>query len=132
MNLITLHLEKAERNEELHRILLTNEPDRFFDCKIVALFYAAVHYLKALSLKQHINIGETHYEIEGNCNPDRQMPIMPLDRDAWLHFSNLSRYSKESRYNVVVEQLKKDYAYCLDELNKFKKYIKSQGVAVKI
>ena len=121
-------LEKALRNEELAAILVANEPNRFFDHKIVALFYAALHYLRALAAKRSIYIGETHYDIENSCNPDRNGPRMPINRDAWFHYKNLLKYSKEARYNSTIEQELKEFEFCRNELITFKRYIKAQGV----
>ena len=131
MNIIQSHIEQAERNEELHAVLKINEPDRFFNWRIVALYYGALHYLKALASKKNIVIGETHSQIESSCNPDRPSPKMPLNRDAWLQYQNLQKCAKESRNDLAADQVKRDYEYCLQELDGFKKYIKTQGIQLK-
>ena len=124
------HLNQAIRNEELHAVLVENEPNRFFDWKIVALFYAAFNYLKALSSKKNLNIGETQTEMAINCNPEFSRPVMPLSKEAWQQYNDLMNYSKEARNNETNEEMRGDYESCVQLLQGFKTYIKSQGVPI--
>jgi len=124
------HLNQAIRNEELHAVLVENEPNRFFDWKIVALFYAAYNYLKALASKKNLNIGETQTEMANNCNPEFSMPVMPISKEAWQQYNELMNYSKEARNNETNDEMRQDYESSLQLLHGFKAYIKSQGVPV--
>jgi hypothetical protein len=130
MEAMNNHLNQAIRNEELHAVLLANEPNRFFDWKIVALFYAAFNYLKALSFKKNLNIGETQTEMANNCNPDIPKPIMPISREAWQQYNDLMNFSKEARNNETNEEMRKDYEACLFLLDGFKTYVRSQGLPI--
>jgi len=132
MDLMNGHIDKAEHNEFLHATLCENEPNNLFGWKIVALFYSALHYLKALGAKRSIDIGDTHFDIDGSCNPYRNDPIMPITKEAWAHYKHLLNYSKDSRYNVSIDLERKDHENCISEFNQFKRYIKSQDVPINV
>lgn len=131
------YIDQAIHNEDFHECVCTNFSDKFFDWKITILFYVAIHYLKALAAKKSIDIGETHMDIERNCNPDRANAAMRISANAWREYKNLFRYSQTSRYEGITdietfEKLKEiDYSYCLKHLEFFKKYIKGQGIPIK-
>lgn len=132
------HLDQANHNLALHDSLCSNFPDQYYDWKITLLFYTALHYLKALASMKGIEIGNTHFDIDRNCNPEgynRGITVkMPIKRNIWDEYKNLFIYSQSARYSgiddkAIFEQLKKaDHAYCIKHLEKFKKYIKGSGV----
>jgi hypothetical protein len=130
------HIDQALHNENFHKCIEDHFIDQFNDWKITALFYCAVHYLQSLAAKRRISIGETHHDIESNVNPDRNSASMRISRNAWREYKNLYRYSCTARYNGITdhstfETLKKvDHGFCLQHLDKFKKYIKGQGVPI--
>ena len=132
------HLDQATHNENFHNCIESHFSDKFYDWKIIILFYIALHYLKSLAAKRNIDIGETHVEIEANVNPDRENAKMKITRKAWKEYKNLYRYSCTSRYEGITDfntfeiLKKKDHGYCLQHLNKFKKYIKGQGIGINI
>ena len=131
-----LHLAQATHNREFHGCIQTTFNDRFYDWKITALFYTAIHWLKALAAKRTIDIGETHSDIARNVNPERHSPKMPISRNAWRDYHQLYRYSQSARYNGITdfetwEKLKEaDHKSCLEHLENFKKYIEGQGLAL--
>ncbi len=128
------HILQAKHNEKFHDCICTEFPDRFFDWKITVLFYQAIHYLKTLAAQKGIDIGDTHYEIERNINPDRQSPKMAITKGAWREYNALYQYSQTARYNGITdfdtfEKLKEtDYKFAVQNLGKFKKYLKSVGL----
>jgi hypothetical protein len=130
------HLEQAAHNKSFHDLIESNFSEQFYDWKITVLFYIAIHYLKALASKRNIDIGETHYEIEQNVNPDRPNSKMKLTRGAWREYKNLFNYSRTARYEGITdfstfEKLKQiDHSYCLQHLENFKTYIQNQGVDI--
>lgn len=131
-------LKQASHNEEFHKCICENSSDRFYDWKITSLFYSAIHYLKALALKRGINIGQTHFEIEQNVNPDRPKPVMRITRGAWNEYKKLLQYSRTSRYDGIDTDfetfellMQTDYEYCIKHLDNFKKYLISQGLEIK-
>lgn len=111
--------------------------EKYFDWKITTLFYVAIHYLKGLAAMKGIDIGNTHYEIEGNVNPERNNCKMRIKKGAWNEYKALFQYSRTSRYEGIntdvdtfEEIMKTDYECCLIHLENFKKYIESQGLRV--
>lgn len=132
------HLDQAHHNKSFHDCIEATYTEKFFDWKITVLFYIAIHYLKALAIKRGFDIGEAHFEIELNVNPDKQSPIMPIKRGAWQQYKRLSDYSRTARYEGITdfktfEKIKQiDHSNCLTHLDNFKKYIESQGIVVDV
>lgn len=121
-------IDQAQRNEELHVILSTNHPDKFFNWKIMAIYYAAFHFLKALASKKNIEIGDTQYAIDKSCNPESNATIMPIQREAWHHYIELQRQFSASSYNspagsYMSDDLRRIHGRCIEHLHSFKKYI---------
>jgi hypothetical protein len=130
------HLNQAAYNQKFHDTINNTFTEQFYDWKITALFYIAIHCLKALATSRNINIGETHYEIEQSVNPDRVNSKMKITRGAWREYKNLFNYSRTARYEGITdfetfEKLKQiDHSYCITHLDNFKKYIQSQGITI--
>ena len=128
------HILQAEHNAKFHDCICEQFPDRFFDWKITVLFYQAIHLLQGLADQKGISIGDTHYEIERNINPDRPNPSMPISKGAWREYNSLYQYSQTARYDGITdfetfERLKQgDYGYCVKNLENFKKYLQSVGL----
>lgn len=129
-----LHIKQARHNKEFHDCIDKEFPSRFCDWKITVLFYTALHYLKALAEKRTIDIGETHYDIEHNVNPDRNGRKMMISKGAWKNYKALFRYSQTARYEGITDfdtynKIKEiDYKQSLIHLENFKKYIEGQGL----
>jgi hypothetical protein len=130
------HLDQSTHNRDFHTCIDTEFNDQFYDWKITVLFYVGIHWLKALAAKRGIDIGETHYDIEQNVNPDRHNAQMRITKGAWREYKNLFNYSRTARYEGITdiktfEQLKQvDHGYCLQHLDNFKKYLESQGLTL--
>jgi hypothetical protein len=128
------HIEQACHNENFHNSISEHFSNDYYDWKITVLFYVAIHYLKALAEQKRIKIGETHYEIENNINPIKNDAKMRITKGAWDLYRNLFNYSRTARYDGITDpatfQLIKesDHKYCLEDLDKFKKYLKSVGL----
>lgn len=128
------HILQSEHNQKFHLSICSHNPNNFFDWKITCLFYDAIHCLKALAAKKGVNIGHTHSDIERNVSPFKNATIMPLPHAAWNNYHNLYRYSRSSRYNgftsetafEIIKQI--DHNHCLQCIENFKSYVKSQGV----
>jgi len=126
------HIEQVNHNSDFHNCICGSYPDKFFDWKIIVLFYCAFHYLKALAAKTGIDIGSTHHDIEMNVNPKFQRTdehTMRIKKTAWENYNSLFCYSQTARYNGIIdaqtfEALKKeDYKRSLNHLKSFSKYI---------
>lgn len=132
------YLSQAKHNEDFHSCISSEFENKFYDWKITALFYVALHYLKALAAKKGIDIGDTHYDIEHAVNPDRTNNKMSIRKGVWREYKALFSYSRTARYEGITdietfEKLKEvDHSYCLRHLENFKKYIRSQGVDIRI
>ena len=130
------YLDQASHNKDFHDCVVREFPDKFYDWKITATFYIALHLLKALAKKRGINIGQTHQEIEQSCNPERQSNKMSITKKAWKDYKALYRYSHAARYEGVTdidtfEQLKQiDYKYCCTHIEEFRKYLKGQELPI--
>jgi hypothetical protein len=131
------HLLKASHNEEFHKCICDTFKDKFFDWKVTVLFYIGLHWLKALSKKRSIDIGDSHYDIENAVNPDRSTAIMPIKRGAWREYNKLFVYSRLARYEGITtsevhhELMNNYYSDCITHLHNFKLYIESQKVPLK-
>ena len=129
-------IEQAEHNQDFHDCIHDKFNTRFFDWKIISIFYIAIHYLKALASHRGIDIGGTHYEIERNVNPKRDNPKMRITETAWRNYKRLFDYSCTARYQGIADILvfetlmEKDYKECLKHLKDFKLYIEGQGVVI--
>jgi hypothetical protein len=132
------HLKQAKHNQELLSEMNVKFPQQFFDWKITISFYIAIHYLQALTDSKNIEIGQSHYDIELNINPNsNNNPKMRTTRGAWEEYRRLFRYSQTARYEGINEDIEEfeilmelDYIRCIKHLNNFKKYIKSQGLDI--
>jgi len=130
------HIEQARHNQTFHDCIETQFIGQFHDWKITVLFYIALYYLKALATSRGIHIGETHYDIEQNVNPDRPNAKMRITKNAWRDYKSLFQYSRTARYEGITdiatfEQLNQmDHAYCIQHLDNLKKYLQGQGLII--
>ena len=130
------HLRQAEHNGNLHEDLQQSFPATYFDWKITLLFYIAIHWLRALAAKEQINIGDTHFDIEANVNPERHNARMRITKGAWREYKALYHYSRSARYEgifdpQIFEDLKKaDHKMCLQHLGNFKRYLERRGLQI--
>jgi HEPN domain len=131
------HLNQAQHNEHFHDCIQTQFPDKFYDWRTTALFYIALHYLKALAAHKGIDIGVTHEEMAVNINPDKPKSSMPVKKHVYRSYKNLRDYSNHARYDGFCEALldfendrKNDYEFALQDLDDFKKYISAQGISL--
>lgn len=128
------YLSQSQHNQNFHTSVCQHSPDQYFDWKITCLFYDAIHCLKALAEHKAVNIGITHTQIEANVSPKVGATTMPLPPDAWSSYKNLYRYSRTARYTgytpvAAFEVIKRmDHNHCLQLLNEFKSYVRSEGV----
>ncbi len=130
------HLEQASHNLNFHQCIEEQFTDNFFDWKITTLFYIAVHWLKALSIKRGHDIGDTHIEIDRNVNPNREDAPYKIPRNAWRDYKSLQKYSHTARYEGITDPstfqklMQNDHQYCLQHIERFKKFISGQGLEV--
>lgn len=131
------HINKGKHNEDFHKCIDEKFPNKFYDWKITCLFYAAIHYLKALAAKKGKIIGDTHAEINNNVNPYRSTRVLDIEKDMWDEYFNLYQCSRTSRYDGFIDSayhdqiMKDDYTKCKRSLTRFKLYLKGHGITIK-
>ena len=131
------HLSQAEHNHRFYNCICEDYRAEFFDWKITTLFYTALHWIGALSVKRGKDIGSTHEEIHANINPRRDGAKMPITVTAWNNYRNLYNYCHTARYEGFVDydtwqKIKEaDHAHSVKSFNDFSKYIKDQDIEIK-
>lgn len=130
------HLNQAKHNETFHDAICDKFGSDYFDWKITSVFYCAIHYLKALASKRGIELGDSHFEIEKCINPHSKSATMKITNTAFTNYKALYQYSRVARYDgftdkSIFDKLREgDYKHCVDAFDKFKLYIKGQGIPV--
>ncbi|HEY8971106.1 MAG TPA: hypothetical protein VIM64_18510 [Puia sp.] len=125
------HIRHAEYNYAFYEMLCQKYPDDYFDWKLVALFYTAFHYLKALARHKKINIGDRHAEINRNLMRGGAMPVSDT---AFNNYMDLFHMSQDARYTSIPDLAlfrklrEKDHRHALKCFSDFRKYIISRGV----
>jgi hypothetical protein len=134
---MTAFLNQAKHNKDFHECICDNFDDGFFDWKITAIFYTALHYIKALAEVKKLFIGESHTSIMSSINPNnRTGAAMPLTYGAWAAYRNLYTYCHSARYNGITgadfdawQKMKEtDHKHCLVLLKEIEEYVSNNGV----
>src|SRR5437660_26588 len=89
------HVDQAERNERLYRLLQQDQAG-WTDWQITALFYSAVHYVDAYL----VSIGEP----EPRSHEARALAIARIQllrQSVAIHFTALKDFSRDARYNLA-------------------------------
>lgn len=129
------HLEKAKHNCNFLAILQQHSPNTFCDWEITALFYTALHYLRAYQKKNKKKIGESHKEFNYNLDPQNSDAILPVTQDVYNSYMVLYEASRVTRYKPVnyypikglLEFKHKTCIQCVDEI---RNYIKANGITI--
>jgi hypothetical protein len=130
------HLAQVKHNEEFLSVIEGHCPEDYFDWKIIVVFYAGLHYLRALEKLNNVEIGGTHGDLFYHINPYKTGRLMPIDVDIYNAYSALYNLSTSSRYDGIddKEQHKRAQQYCLvlakDYYYIVKGYCMDQGVTV--
>lgn len=129
------HVNQALHNERLVIDLCANHPDNYFDWKVTATFYTALHLLRAFCEKRGVDPGSTHQDIANSFDPRRcRKPITPCPKHVWENYSKLQKYSEHSRYEVYLDpevenEIQRDnFLHCQELLESLKNYFHKQGV----
>lgn len=129
------HLTQAQHNLRLHRTLCEHYPEDFTDWKITLLFYAALHWVRALAWKRKIYIGDSHKEIARSCNPALR-GVMPISRKAWGEYQDLMEWSQAARYNGMMDEKefrddqRETHGRCIPAINYLQKYMEGRGIGL--
>ncbi|MEJ2905096.1 hypothetical protein WAE58_21805 [Pedobacter panaciterrae] len=130
------HINQALHNESFVSELCEKYPDSYFDWKVTATFYTALHLLKAFCDKRQVNPGDTHHEIASNFDPKRcnNKPITQCPKFVWECYSKIQKYSEHARYEVFLDpevenEIQRDnFIDCQVQLKSLKDYFHKQGV----
>lgn len=126
----------ANHNHAFYETICTHHPETYYDWKITVLFYAALHYLKALAKHRKKEIGDTHIVINRNIKYGDHNPSMPISGRAYENYMYLFHYSQTARYDgisnlaVFAELRKRDHEHALKCFKEFKSFILSSGVVI--
>jgi len=125
------YLNKSRYNESFCNAITEKFPDHFYDQRIVALFYCAIHLLKHFCLEQYGEyVGDTHHAIILNADPKSKSKIVDLPSGMWEEYYALYNASKNARYEGFEDQaifeaaMKIEYQEARKALTRFKLYAK--------
>lgn len=132
-------VEQVKHNESLLLHLENQFPDKYFDWKITLTFYCSIHLVKELALKNGKVIGESHFDILNNINPNPRagiIPTMPISKTQFDFYNDMFQYSRVARYTGITDytvfeaQRKADYNICKIIYPKLKAYYIKRGVVI--
>lgn len=89
------HIEQAERNERLYRLLQADRND-WTDWQITAMFYAALHYVDAYLIDRGLPEPRSHAAQASAIANDSF-----LRAEVGLPFTALKDVSRDARYNIT-------------------------------
>lgn len=129
-------LEKAKNNERFLFFIEKNALDDFHDWKITIIFYAAIHYIKALLKFKRKPSVFNHREMDNMINPSNSSALYPFPQNEYECYSELYTDSRNARYTPVYST---DFQILLlkvicdnskRNLNKIKNFIISEGLKI--
>ena len=128
------YIAQATHNQDFLDSIEEKFPDVFLDWKITIMFYIAVHLLKELAEQYNVDIGRTHEETAKLMDPSKS-PALRLPEKVWRCYRHLYRYSKEHRYDGLIDEdarneaRVKDYNAAKSALGYFCDYMKTEGIS---
>lgn len=124
------HLARADYNWNFQAELQHLFPQDYFDWKISAVFYAALHLVDAYAAFADIRPFNNHeqrfYHLDSS-NPDAELP---LSAAAFKLYRRLYRYSINARYDEIgsIEAYEKarknDHKDAVERFKEFRRYLK--------
>ncbi len=131
------HILQAKHNEDFIKSCTSSFPDLYFDWKVTATFYCALHLLHAFCKKRGVNPGRTHQDIKNSLDQRtrRQPPITPFPQHVWDWYSALQKYSEQARYDGILDpetenEVQKDnFIESTKLLIKLKTYFAKNGIS---
>lgn len=130
------HINQALHNDSFVIELSEKFPDSYFDWKVTATFYTALHLLRAFCQKRGVDPGNTHYDIANSFDPRKcnNKPITQCPKYVWECYNKLQKYSEHARYEVflnaaVENEIQRDnFEECKKHLETLRTYFNAQGV----
>lgn len=133
---MTGHLNQALHNENFVKECCENFPNSYFDWKVTATFYTALHLVRAFCDNRGVNPGKTHGEIRAALNP-KGKPLTQFKPHAWKAYTRLQEYAETARYDTFIDsevenEIQKDnFEICKSLLAELCKYFATEGVELK-
>lgn len=130
------HVTQAKHNHKFHDGVHECFEDNYFDWKITALFYTALHYIRAFIKSKNINPGTSHEDIDNQINPKKANSPIPVSVTCWENYRNLYHYSRAARYDGFIDidkfnsDKKIDHIYSGQHLEDIMKYLRSHGMKI--
>ena len=133
------HINQALHNEKFVEECCVSYPDSYFDWKVTATFYCALHLFRAFCEKRGINAGSTHDHLASMFDPKRNggNPPTSLKKHIWSTYSTLQKYSEHARYETFLDpeienEIQRDnFSECQKLLSILKDYFNQQGIPCK-
>lgn len=130
------HLEKAKNNERFLEFIEQNIKDNFYDWKIIVIFYAALHYIKALLKLKRKPPGFTHNELKNIINPQNTQARYPFPQKIYDSYDELYDDSRNARYTAVymnefqILLMNSLYNRSKTNLANIKKHVSQEGLVI--
>nr|WP_276900286.1 HEPN domain-containing protein [Pedobacter kyonggii] len=129
------HLNQALHNHNFTDECCKNYPDKYFDWKVTATFYTALHLIRAFCEGRGVDPGRNHSTIKQALNP-RGTQLTPFKPHAYRAYTRLQDYSEIARYDTflnaeVENEIQRDnFKECQKLLEELKGYLKGEGVNI--
>ena len=131
--------EQVKHNESLLEHLEATFPDKYFDWKVTLVFYCCIHLVKELARTNAVIIGESHFDILNNINPQPRAGVIPtlrISKTQYDFYNDTYQYSRVARYTGITDyaifeaQRKADFKICKEIYPKLKAYYIGRGVII--
>jgi hypothetical protein len=131
--------DQVKHNESLLAHLDAEFPNKYFDWKVTLVFYCSIHLVKELGLISKKIIGESHFDILNNINPNPRVgftPTLSVSKTQYNFYNDIYQYSRVARYTGITDytifeaQRKADYNICKTNYAKMKQYYIQRGVVI--
>lgn len=130
------HINQVLHNKTFLSNIHQRWPEQYFDWKITVCFYIALHYVKALALEKKVFIGDSHYAIDKNVNPERPNVKLNIPPKIWKAYKYLFYYSQSARYSGIINKnsfnrvQQRNYVFCETYLKHIIQYMSQQGISI--
>lgn len=112
-------------------------PDDFFDWRLIATFYSALHYINAIISDYKLHVPNDHKQRRRFLDPDGEnklgMEVIPFEAYIELYdYSFKARYTSYSTdisgYKLVL--VKVDYRQAVNDLSIVKEFVQKKGLKI--
>lgn len=127
------HLKQAHHNFRFYCEVHSKLPHLFFDWKITVLFYTATHALRAILTERDVVIGNSHFDLRNNINPNNKSAKSPVKKYCYDAYVILYTYSMTSRYKAFLttqmklKALRDEFEDCKKAIGAIDSYLKASG-----